>query len=121
MRDPFDPLGPAAAMPDDGKAWTIFVDPTLAQVQERDRWEARAAQWRARELAEAVFGGEVEARLDGPKRGPFRGLLHLDVPFADLAEHRRRERAFLAAAVADPVLARMPLVFVFGARGVHGG
>jgi hypothetical protein len=114
--DPFfDPMRGGAPGADDQKPWTIFVDPTLAAVQRRERWEARAAQWRARELAEAVFGGEVRARLVGPTPGGFRGLLHLDVPFDGLAEHREREARFVAAATVDPVLARVPLVFVFGA------
>lgn len=115
MSDLFpDPLRPELPPWADGKPWTTFVDPTLVQARERERWEARAAQWRARELAEAVFGGEVVARLVGPTRGSFRGLLHLDVPFLGLADHQERERRFVAAASDDPVLARVPLVFVFG-------
>jgi hypothetical protein len=57
----------------------------------------------------------VRARVTGRLRGPFRGLLHLDVPFRDLAEHQARERCFLSAAAQDPVIARVPFVFVFGA------
>ena len=114
--DPFfDPMRSTIPAGDTETPWTIFVDPTLARVQDRERWEARAAQWRAREIAEAVFGGEVRARLVGPTPGGFRGLLHLDVPFEGLAEHREREARFVAAATIDPVLARVPLVFVFGA------
>jgi hypothetical protein len=113
----FDPTFGFVPLDDDGRPWTALVDPTLARELEQDRWEARAAQWRARALAEAVFGGEVEARLEGHTiRGPFRGLLHLSVPFGGLAEHRGREAAFLAAAARDPVLTRVPLLYVFGAR-----
>ena len=112
----FDPIRGAAPPVDDQKPSTIFVDPTLLEVRERDRWETRAAQWRARALAEAVFGGEVEARLTGQMRGPFRGLLHLDVPFRDLPDHRARADVFLSAVGADPVCGRVPFVFVFGAR-----
>jgi hypothetical protein len=116
MSEPFfDPMRGGHPAADDHEPW-IFLDPTLVQVDERERWELRAAQWQARALAEVVFGGEVEARLSGQTLGPFRGLLHLDVPFADLAEHHARERVFMSAAATDPVLARVPLVFVFGAR-----
>jgi hypothetical protein len=117
VSDPFfDPMLAGAPAADDQKPSTIFVDPTLVRIDERDGWEARAAQWRARARAEAVFGGEVEARLTGQMRGPFRGLLHLDVPFTELREHRARERVFMTAVGTDPVLARVPLVFVFGVR-----
>jgi hypothetical protein len=92
------------------------MDPTLDVEEIRRRWEVRAAQWRARELAEAVFEGEVVARLSGRSaRGAFRGLLHLEVPFADLASHRSREARFLASAGEDPVLSRVPLIVVFSA------
>jgi hypothetical protein len=95
------------------KPGTVHVDPTLGERTAEARWETRAAQWRARELAEEVFGGEVAARLTGRRGGhPFRGLLHLDVPFRDLAQHRVREAAFLSAAARDPVLERVPFVFV---------
>jgi hypothetical protein len=120
MSDPlFDPMRGAVPGGDDDEPAMLFVDPVLDQVQERVRWEVRAAQWRARALAEVVFGGEVEARVTGRLRGPFRGLLHLDVPFQGLAEHRARERVFLAAAANDPVIARVPFVFVFGAAAAR--
>jgi hypothetical protein len=94
---------------------TVYVDPTLGEEPAHWRWEARAAQWRAMELAEHVFGGEVSARLSGRSgRTPFRGLLHLDVPFADLDTHRAREAVFLASAAVDPILARVPFVYVLG-------
>jgi hypothetical protein len=119
----FDPTFGFVPLEDDGEPWSSLVDPTLAREEERGRWEARAAQWRARALAEAVFGGEVEARLSGhTTRGPFRGLLHLRVPFpgggepgARLAEHRAREAAFLTAAARDPVLVQVPFLYVFAA------
>lgn len=83
--------------------------------EQRARWEVRAAQWRARELAEAVFGSVAESVLVGAKTGgPLRGLLRLGVPFVDLNQHREREARFLAAAAADPVLALVPLVYVIG-------
>jgi hypothetical protein len=110
----FDPVIGFVPMDGDHEPMAT-VDPTLARVHERDRWEARAAQWRARALAEAVFGGEVDARLSGhTTQGPFRGLLHLRVPFTGLAEHRAREAAFTDAAARDPVLARVWFLYVFG-------
>ncbi|MDZ7779924.1 MAG: hypothetical protein U5R14_08320 [Gemmatimonadota bacterium] len=85
----------------------------------RARWAVRAAQWRAWELAEAVFGGVADSSLHAPRSaGPARGLLVLEVPFVDLDRHRELEARFMAAAVADPVLAQVPLVYVFGAAGV---
>jgi hypothetical protein len=120
VSDPlFDPVRGGVPGGDYEKPWTLFVDPLLERVDERERWEVRAAQWRARALAEVVFGGEVQARVTGRLRGPFRGLLHLDVPFHGLAEHRARERVFLSAAASDPVIARVPFVFVFGAAGAR--
>ncbi len=81
---------------------------------QRDRWEVRAGQWRALELAREVFGEETSAHLAPyPDRGPYRGLLRLGVPFVDLEGHRERERLFLALTGSDPVLARVSLVFVF--------
>ena len=119
----FDPTFGFVPLEEDGEPWSSLVDPTLAREEERGRWEARAAQWRARALAEAIFGGEVEASLAGhTTRGPFRGLLHLRVPFprvegpdAGLAEHRAREAAFLSAAARDPVLVQVPFLYVFAA------
>lgn len=92
-----------------------LIQGDLDRAEVRARWSARAAQWRARELAEAVFGGDVEARLRGLRTtGPARGLLTLAVPFADLETHRSREARFMAAAYDDPILSRVPLVYVFG-------
>ncbi len=116
----FDPVGGYVPVGDDHEPGSGLLDPIVAQAHERERWEARAAQWRARALAEAVFGGprgaDVEAHLAGrAPGGPFRGLLHLRVPFDGLASHRQREAAFLTLAAQDPVLSRVPLLYVFGA------
>jgi hypothetical protein len=79
----------------------------------RARWEVRAAQWRARAIAEAVFGRVGESSLVSIRpRGQLRGLLRLEVPFDDLGAHQEREARFVAAVEADPVLSRVPLVFV---------
>jgi hypothetical protein len=81
--------------------------------EQRARWEVRAAQWRARELAELVFGVVSESALSALRpHGPLRGLLRLRVPFSDLALHREREARFMAAVESDPVLARIRLVYV---------
>jgi len=86
----------------------------FSPAEQRARWAVRAAQWRARELAEAVFGRVGAASLVGLRpSGPMRGLLEMEVPFDDLAAHREREARFMAAAREDPVLALVPLVFVF--------
>lgn len=87
----------------------------LTEAERRARWEVRAAQWRARAIAEAVFGRVGESSLFGAKAGGgLRGLLRLQVPFSDLGEHREREARFLAAVDADPVLAHIRLVYVIG-------
>jgi hypothetical protein len=92
-----------------------LIERTLDREERRSRWAVRAAQWRARELAEAVFGGVGESSLRAMRpAGPARGLLVLSVPFSDLDSHRLREERFMAAAEADPVLAQIPLVYVFG-------
>ena len=81
----------------------------------RARWEVRAAQWRARELAEFVFGSVSAMGLSGIRgEGVLRGLLSLQVPFAGLEDHRQREARFLSAVAADPVLAGVALVYVIG-------
>lgn len=91
------------------------VDHVLDQEERRRRWEVRAAHWRARALAEEVFHGVVETRLSGLRTGGgLRGLLHLDVTFRDLDDHREAEARFLAAAGADPLLSTVPLVYVVG-------
>ena len=97
--------------------------PTLPQLTlpGPSRWarnlhaEAWAARWRARELAEAVFGGVARARLVGLREeGAYRALLQLDVPFDDLSTHQLLERRFVAAVERDPILSRIPLVYVIG-------
>lgn len=99
--------------PEQDREWPEHVDPGLGLEAYRSRWETRAAQWRALELAESVFGGCVTTRLTGrTPRSTFRGLLHLQVPFAGLERHRALEALFLASAARDPVLARVPFVFV---------
>jgi hypothetical protein len=114
MSEPFFEPHVAIPVDDEPDQSTLLFDPT--QVEERERWEARAAQWRARALAELVFGGEVAAALAGQgQRGPFRGILDLSVPFEDLVRHRELEQVFLSAARRDPLLARVPFLFVFTA------
>ncbi len=93
---------------------TEHQDPFLDRRLERRPWELRSAQWRALALAEAVFGNGVRARLSGQgTHAELRGLLTLRVPFATLGDHRRRESIFLSWAGADPVLSRVPLLYVF--------
>lgn len=112
----FDPAGPHHPSGADGDEQG-FVDPSLEREEARRRWPVRAAAWRAAELAEAIFGGEVAARLSGAAgTGAFRGLVHLEVPFEGLDDHVERERIFTACAARDEVLARVPLVFVFAPR-----
>jgi hypothetical protein len=87
----------------------------LSPAEQRARWEVRAAQWRARELAEHVFGSVTAMGMTGIRgAGPLRGLLRLDVPFSDLETHLEREARFLSAVHADPLLTDVPLVFVIG-------
>lgn len=106
-----DPFPTPARGPEPEEEKIVQIDPT--REQSRWRWEIRAAQWRARELAEAVFGGAVGARLTGrTPRGAFHGLLHLEVPFENLDTHRSLEAVFLASAARDPLLGGVPLVFV---------
>jgi hypothetical protein len=101
-----------------GARWAEPDHPRLLQrplsvAERRARWEVRAAQWRARELAEAVFGDVTESALMSLRPdGPLRGLLRLAVPFADLGSFRDLEARFLAAVGTDPVLTRIPLVYV---------
>lgn len=87
----------------------------LRQDEQQARWEVRAAQWRARELAEGIFGRVGHMAMIGLRgSGPIRGLLHLQVPFTNLETQRKREDRFLAVAGADPLLARVHLVYVVG-------
>lgn len=109
----FVPASPAGARPEPDH-------PKLRQRpfspdEQRARWEVRAAQWRARELAEHVFGSVSAMGLTGIRgQGALRGLLRLDVPFDDLDVHRAREARFLDAVAHDPLLSDVPLVFVIG-------
>ena len=83
--------------------------------EERARWEVRAAQWRAREIAEHVWGSVSSMGLTGIRgAGPLRGMLRLDVPFEDLQAHRVRESRFLDAVSRDPLLSDVALVYVIG-------
>lgn len=91
-----------------------LVDESSRQDRLR-RWEVRAAQWRACELAEQSFGGQVDAMLVSLRMtGPMRGLLRIDVPFESVPDHRAREERFLASVVSDALLSRIPLVYVLG-------
>lgn len=86
-----------------------------APAERRARWEVRAAQWRARALAEAVFGGVTDMALTGMRPdGALRGMLRLDVPFEDMETHRAREARFLSAVALDPLLNHIPLLYVIG-------
>ncbi len=88
----------------------------LSEEERRFRLEVQAARWRAMELARANFGEEARGSLIGVRAGaPWRGLLRLAVPFEGIDRQRSREARFLAMAAADPVLIRVPLLFVFSA------
>lgn len=97
---------------------TEHVDHSVAEREARFRWTLQTARWRTRELAEAVFGEDVPVRVEqrvvgasGPHA--FRALLRLTVPFRGLENHRSMERVFTACAAHDPVLSRVPLIYVF--------
>ncbi len=93
---------------------TEHLDPLLDRRLDRHPWEVRSAQWRAWALAEEAFGNRVQVRLTGRAGAMgFRGLLTLSVPFTGLGDHHRREALFLAWVGRDPVLTRIPLIFVF--------
>ena len=90
-----------------------------SRAEQRARWEVRAAQWRAREVAEEVFGDVVDMRLTGVREtGAIRGMLRLDVPFAHLDDHAEREARFLAVVAIDPVLVHVPLLYIIGPADV---
>ena len=83
--------------------------------EQRARWAVRAAQWRAVDLARTVWGSVGRTAMLGMgTHADFRGLLHLEVPFRGLDEHRRLEAVFLEGAAADPILAGVPLLFAVG-------
>jgi len=87
----------------------------VTRAESRSLREVHAAKWRARELAEAVFGDVCEMGLIGMRpHGPLRGLLRFLVPFDDPAVHRDREARFMAAVHADPLLSSVRLVYVIG-------
>ena len=89
------------------------------EAEARGRWEVRAAQFRALELARETFGHATRGAMVALRhQGDIRGLMRLDVPFEDLEGHRRREAAFLSLAADDPLLNRIPIVYVLGAA--HG-
>jgi len=93
------------------------LDRSRATAVARHRWEVRAAQWRARELAEEVFGPGVVAAMAGVRPGGFpAGMITLDVPFRSLETHRSGEARFLSSAWRDPVLSRVPILFILGPR-----
>jgi hypothetical protein len=91
------------------------LDRALTVEERQQRWEVRAAQWRAHELATETFGPGVALSLIGLRHhGRLRGLLRLDVPFRDLDAHAEGEARFLAAVHQDPILTRVPLLYVVG-------
>lgn len=104
----------AAGLPPDGAEGMEHLDPLLERRLDRKPWEVRSAQWRAWSLADAAFGVGVQVHLSG-RTGyqGIRGLLTITVPFQDLSEHRSRESLFLSWASRDPILTRVPLIFVF--------
>lgn len=95
--------------------WITVEDPRRRLDVERQRWERRSAQWRAMELAQAVFGEEetLVELASYPSRNGFHGLLHVRVPFDDLESHRAREARFTELVDRDEILSRLPMVFVF--------
>ncbi len=87
----------------------------LSVEERRSRWALRAAQWRACELATEIFGTVLDTQMTGIRTGgSLRGLLRLVVPFHDLDTHREAEARFLACAAKDPILTRVPLLYVVG-------
>ncbi len=110
---------PRAGPPGPDPGAQEHVDPFIARRVETRPWELRSAQWRAWFLAEGVFGSGVTVALVGrPGYPSFRGLLYLAVPFKDLTDHTKRQSLFLSWAGEDPVLSRVPLVFVFEPKPV---
>lgn len=87
----------------------------LTSAEARSRWEVRAAQWRAVELAELIFGSVTGIGVSGFRSdGPIRGMMRMAVPFSELQAHQARQARFLAAADADPILSRVPFIYVIG-------
>jgi len=103
-----------------GSAPHGLVDPRLDRQGHRARWAAQAARWRATELALLFFGSEARVRMEGsPGRPGLQGILHLEVPFAGLDDHRTREAGFLSSVGVDELLRAVPLLFVFGVTSLH--
>ena len=101
---------------------TAHLDPLLERRLERRPWELRSAQWRAWELAEMAFGSGVRVTLAGQGGyDAFRGILNLTVPFGRIEDHWTREGQFMAWAREDPILSRVPLVFIFHPDPVGAG
>jgi len=108
-----------AVWKEDNRPHPAQLERSLLQEERIQRWEVRAAQWRARELAEAAFGVGVHMSLVSLRhRGSLRGLLRLDVHFEDLESHLDREASFMAAVQRDPLLTRVPLLYVIGPNEV---
>jgi hypothetical protein len=83
--------------------------------ENRQRWEVRAAQWRAHELATEIFGAVYGSSMLGLRTsGDVRGLLHLEVPFASVDVHKEREAIFMSCVTSDPILSRIDLIYVVG-------
>lgn len=102
-----------ANLPEDPEGM-VHIDPLLERRLERNPWVVRSAQWRAWALAEVAFGEGVRTHLAGTGgHRPFRGLLTISVPFHTLQDHTRRESLFLAWVSRDPILTRVPFVFIF--------
>lgn len=109
----FPPLPPR---PDDDADPMGYLDPSVRQ-EARESWELRAVQWRAVEIAEAVFGGHVAPRVVESRGAQgFRAILELEVPFVDLDTHRSAEAVFVASSRRDEVLARSPMLVLFSPR-----
>lgn len=104
----------AVPLEDDGP-YATQLERSLFIEERLQRWEVRAAQWRAHELAQSAFGAGVHMSMTGLRHnGSLRGLLRLDVPFEDLETHLDREARFMASVSLDPVLTRVPLLYVVG-------
>ena len=108
-------LPEAASWREDDQPYPALLERSLLREDQLLRWEVRAAQWRAHELAVAAFGPGIQMSLTGLRQhGELRGLLRLDVPFQDLHGHLEREARFMASVNADPLLTRVPLIYVVG-------
>jgi hypothetical protein len=115
MRELF---GGAEGGPPPDLGHTTAIDPRFGR-DHRHHWTLQSALWRARLLAEAVFGGSCVCEIgEFPKTRLFQGLLELEVPFTNPEQHFCRERIFRSWAGRDPVIGQLSLVFVFRARPV---